>query len=94
MVTWVGKLFGEDLSKNIAEVKFSGKPVTDAGLANLRGLTQLQELDLDSTEVTGVGLEHLWGLTQLEYLYLSDTKVTATGIAELQKALPNVQITR
>jgi hypothetical protein len=68
--------------------------VTDAGLAYLQGLTQLQELGLWSTQVSDAGLVHLWGLTKLNSLYLGDTAVSDAGVAELQKALPNCNIRR
>ena len=44
-------------------MNLSGTKVTDAGLEHLKGLTQLQELDLTDTKVTGEGLEHLKELT-------------------------------
>jgi hypothetical protein len=70
--------------------------VTDAGLANLKGLGELQTLDLTGTKVTDAGLVQLEGLGQLQYLYLhrSFTKVTAAGVAKLQRALPNCKIIR
>ena len=40
--------------------------MTDAGLVHLKGLTQLQWLDLAETKVTDAGLVHLKGLTQLQ----------------------------
>ena len=39
--------------------------VTDAGLEHLKGLTDLQTLELLHTKVTDAGLEHLEGLTRL-----------------------------
>ena len=51
-------------------------------------------VDLDSTPVTDAGLAHLAGLTALESLRLSNTQVTDAGVAELQKALPNCEISR
>ena len=46
--------------------------MTDAGLEHLKGLSQLQRLDLASTQVTDAGLEHLKGLTQLQTLDLAE----------------------
>jgi len=68
--------------------------LTDAGLEQLRGLTHLRYLHLAKTQVTDAGVVHLRGLGQLGLLCLSNTQVTATGINDLQKALPNVKITR
>jgi hypothetical protein len=41
---------------------------TDAGLVHLKGLTNLQDLNLHATAVTDVGLAHLKGLSQLRSL--------------------------
>jgi hypothetical protein len=68
--------------------------ITDAGVEQLRGLTQLRYLHLANTQVTDAGLVHLRGLRQLELLCLSNTQVTAAGVADLQKVLPNCEITR
>ena len=70
-VTWLGRLAGEDLASDVTMLALSETQVTDAGLEQLRGLTQLCLLDLCNTEVEA-GLAHLTGLTQLE----SRTSVT------------------
>jgi len=44
--------------------------------------------------VTDAGLAHLKGLTSLKWLAVAKTKVTDVGVNDLQKALPNVKITR
>jgi len=61
-----------------------GTRVTDAGLQHLKGLTQLQTLDLSGTRVTGSGLEHLKGLAQLHTLFLSRTQVTDARLVRLK----------
>jgi hypothetical protein len=63
---------------------------TDAGLAHLRGLKNLQFLDLNASPVTDAGLAHLAGLPDLEVLNLSRTHITDTGLASL-KALKNLR---
>jgi hypothetical protein len=68
--------------------------IADAGLAHLKGLTELRELILRGTKVTDAGLRHLHGLTALRKLDLRHTKVTAAGVRALQEALPRVQIAR
>ena len=67
------KLLGDDVN------------VTDAGLANLKGLTQLQQLHLAAPNVTDAGLENLQGLTQLETLVLMDARVTDAGLENLNR---------
>ncbi len=73
---------------------YASYPVTDAGLEYLKGSSQLRTVMLNQTRVTDAGLTHLRGLTQLQYLNLSGNQVTAAGVAELQKALPNLRISR
>ena len=70
---------------------FSKKKVTDAGLAHLKGLANLEELDLARTWVTDAGLTHLKGLN-LRSLGLIRTKVTAKAVRQLEKASPRVRI--
>ena len=69
--------------------------ITDAGLVHLKGLTNLEALNLMGTQVTDAGLEHLAGLTNLQKgLNLTLTQITDAGVAELQKALPNCDISK
>jgi hypothetical protein len=53
--------------------------VTDAGLAHLRGLTNLRMLVLIGTKLTDAGLEHLKGLTNLEGLVLEQQRGSNKG---------------
>jgi hypothetical protein len=69
-----------------------GKAVTDNDLAQLKGLTSLQYLNLNGTQVTDAGLEQLKNFTTLVNLYLDHTQVTDAGMAELQLALPACEI--
>jgi hypothetical protein len=64
--------------------------LTDAGLVLLKGLTELQSLDLSITEVTDAGLVHLKGLTELQSLNLWGTNVIGTGLVHL-KGLTELQ---
>lgn len=78
--------------KPVTSVDLAKTRVTDAGREHLKGLTQLQWLNLEETRVTDVGLQHLKRLTQLKKLDLMGTPVTAAGIKGLQNALPNCKI--
>lgn len=79
---------------NLNRLHLERTEITDAGLAHLKTLTNLNYLNLYGTQVTDAGLEHLKGLKDLQRLYLWQTKVTDAGVAELQKALPKVEISR
>jgi Leucine-rich repeat (LRR) protein len=67
--------------------------MVDESMHHLAELTQLEYLNISSSYVTDTGLVHLEGLTNLKTLNLVDTKVTDAGVAELQKALPDCEIT-
>ncbi len=57
--------------------------VTDAGLASIAKMKNLEKLHLEKTAVTDAGLATLAGLPHLEYLNLYGTKITDAGIAKL-----------
>ena len=74
-----------------------GRQITDAGLAQLKGLTNLQTLELDYTQITDAGLVHLKGLTKLErpnisFFFRKNNQITDAGVASLQRVLPNCKI--
>jgi hypothetical protein len=68
--------------------------VTDAGLVNLKEMNNLHLLDLRETGVADTGLVNLQALAQLQELFVGTSKVTDAGVKDLQKALPNCQISR
>jgi internalin A len=64
---------------------------TDAGLANLRGLSRLESLYLwDAAELTDAGVAHLKGLRNLKHLHASGTKMTDIGLGHLA-GLPRLE---
>jgi serine/threonine protein kinase/Leucine-rich repeat (LRR) protein len=65
------------------------RKVDDAGLAHLKGLTNLVELYAYGTGVRDAGLAHLEGLTSLTRLNLGGTQVGDAGLAHL-KGLTNL----
>jgi Leucine-rich repeat (LRR) protein len=77
--------------KPVIEVMLCGNRVTDADLAQLQEMNQLQSLDLNSTQVTDEGLVHLKGLAHLQSLNLGGTKVTDAGLQHV-KRLPRLQV--
>ena len=57
--------------------------VSDAGLAQLHGLSRLRTLNLWGNKITDAGLVHLKGLTRLRWLCLDQTAVTDSGLKQL-----------
>ena len=70
-----------------------GSQVTDAGLANLERLVQVERLTLFDTPVTDAGLDHLKGLTRLKTLELARTEITGAGLDHL-KGLSHLELLR
>jgi hypothetical protein len=66
--------------------------ITDSGLRCLKESKQLQILWLCRTQITDAGLVHLAEMHQLKYLNVNRTAVTDAGVGQLQKALPNADI--
>lgn len=78
----------------IKRLRLDETAVTDVGLAHVAKLKSLEMLNLSRTPVTDAGLVHLAALTNLKELNLARTNVTDAGVAELQKALPKLEISR
>jgi internalin A len=65
-------------------------PLTDRWLVDLRGLKNLQALDLGGSQITDAGLKELAGLKNLQWLNLWGTQITDAGLKELA-GLKNLQ---
>jgi mono/diheme cytochrome c family protein len=72
------------VAQQVYSLNLANSKVTDAGLAQLGGLTNLRKLHLEKTGITDAGLAHLKGLANLEYLNLYGTQVTDAGLANLE----------
>ena len=70
--------------KPVVRVRLNTTLVTDADLAELRGLTGLRVLDLSQTRITDAGLSHLGALRSLRTLYLTETGITDRGLVHLE----------
>lgn len=73
---------------------FGMSNLTNQGLASLKGMKELQVLNLYGTPIGDEGLKHLETLTGLKNLTLKRTAVTAAGVSALRKVLPNCSILR
>jgi hypothetical protein len=71
------------IADKVASLDLARTKVSDAGLAKLAAMKNLQELHLENTGIGDAGLDHLKGLSSLEYLNLYNTKVTDAGLAKL-----------
>lgn len=82
------------ISQQIVWLKLSDTKVSDATLAEVAKLKNLQKLHLEQTSVTDAGLKNLKGLEHLEYLNLYGTAITDAGLAELagMKSLKTVYL--
>jgi hypothetical protein len=81
---WLQSPLGDDFFRSVVRVVLAGTPVTDADLEYLKGMNQLQMLDISYNQVTDAGVEHLEGLNQLQELRLCNANVTDAGIEHLK----------
>jgi hypothetical protein len=90
-----GEKFGDvdlaciDELTDVERLYLDNSLVTDAGLQNLRGMSELRILDLGGTRVTDSGLSHLGGLKKLECIFLDGSGVTSDGLVYLM-GLPSL----
>jgi hypothetical protein len=75
-------------------VGLTNKQFNDADAVCLATLKHAKVMVLLGTQITDVTLEHLKELTNLQYLDVRETRVTESGVAELQRALPDLDIVR
>lgn len=73
-------------------INLRGTRITDADLADLSELSDVDVLDLSDTRVSDSGLRHLKTLTRLVLLVLDGTQVTPAGVDELRGALPGIAV--
>ncbi len=67
----------------LTHLRLHGEKITDAGIANLAGLTHLQQLSLAETDITDAALKHLEHLAYLKEFSLAGTRVDGSGLAAL-----------
>jgi uncharacterized membrane protein len=78
--------------KNLTRLQLQNTQITDEGLKHLKALQYLEYVNLYGTKVTDEGLKELGVLKNLRRVYVWQTKVTMEGVAQLQQALPLVQV--
>jgi Leucine rich repeat len=78
-----GDLVVLDKLHYVTTLSLEATPLTDAGLAHLKGMTQLKRLSLRRTKITDAGLANLEGLSSLEELDLEYVPLTNQSIPHL-----------
>jgi uncharacterized membrane protein/mono/diheme cytochrome c family protein len=71
------------VSKQLVWLKLGDTQISDATLAQVAKLPNLQKLHLEQTKITDAGLKQLKSLSNLEYLNLYGTAITDAGLTEL-----------
>lgn len=74
----------------VVDFHLGGTALSDDGLAQVKVLPKVVQLDLKDTQVTDAGLAQLAGIATLVKLHLEKTKVTDAGLAHL-KDLGNLE---
>jgi Leucine-rich repeat (LRR) protein len=82
--SWHSWLVGDDDPKHATAVFADHTRVTDAGIAHLKGLTQMKGLGLDYCRITDAELAHLKDLTQLQRLTLRGKEITDARLANVE----------
>jgi hypothetical protein len=88
--SWLRDVLGENFFSEVDGVWLRNATDVDAGVAHLKGLTQLRVLNLWNTKASDVTLLHLKELPELQELNLDGTNVTDTGLLNL-KGLTQLQ---
>jgi Leucine-rich repeat (LRR) protein len=89
---WIGQLGTLRELRHEAPANAGVPVVTDAGLAAINKLSNLEVLYLEGTQVSDAGVPYLKPLTKLKDVDLDETQVTPAGIRALQQALPRASI--
>jgi hypothetical protein len=74
----------------VVDFHLGGTSLGNDGLAHLKALPKVVQLDLKDTQVTDEGLAHLAGIPTLAKLHLEKTKITDAGLVHL-KDLGNLE---
>jgi hypothetical protein len=74
----------------VVDFHLGGTALNDEGLANIKVLPKVVQLDLKDTQITDAGLANLAAIATLSRLHLEKTKVTDAGLAHL-KDLGNLE---
>ncbi len=79
-------------AENLKMIRLNETAITDASIDTLVKLKNLESVNLFGTKVTDAGVKKLADLPNLKSLYLWQTEVSEEAIAELKKALPELEV--
>ena len=74
----------------VVDFHLGGTALNDEGLALVKALPKVVQLDLKDTQITDAGLANLAGVATLNKLHLEKTKITDAGLPHL-KGLANLE---
>lgn len=74
------------------EVLFIGGPITDDEVYHLTGPQTLERIEFDLSDIGDDGLKHLARFPKLRIVRAYGSRVSAAGVAELKRALPDVEV--
>jgi len=80
--------------RDLHTLSLNNTGVGDDGLRHVAELKKLHTLNLGSTKVSDKGLKHLKALLKLRSLSVDKTNVTTAGAADLEKAVPDLKVSR
>ena len=80
-----------DYLGNVLRIDAKGSSIPGEALSHLKGLYNLEGLELSGTKITNDDLKHLEGLTNLQWLYLDNTRIDDKGLVHL-KSLINLEV--
>jgi hypothetical protein len=87
------ELIGIDYFCHVTDVSLGWRSTpTDAMMAHVGRLAQLQRLNVSARSLTDAGMANLAGLKQISTLNLDGTDVTRNGMKSLQGTLPSLKI--
>jgi len=77
----------------LADLNLASTGVGDTGIAQLKGLREIESLNLSRSKITDTGLAALNDMPKLRRLNVRGTAVTAEALGALRKAIPQLKIT-
>src|SRR5262245_23920923 len=78
--------------KGVKKLNLMGTAVTDAAIPTIRGMRQLEEVNLYRTKVGNTGLAQFEKLSNLAEIDVRYSRVTRAGVDSIRAALPSARV--